>query len=54
MYGVLLRACVSFTLAIIAYQLNEQVQDEVVNFVLDREPRDEAGLRAPAFSTIQN
>jgi hypothetical protein len=36
MYGVLLRACVSFTLAIIAYQLNDEVQDDVVNFVLEK------------------
>jgi hypothetical protein len=36
MYGVLLRACVSFTLAIIAYQLNEEVKDEVVHFVLEK------------------
>jgi hypothetical protein len=35
-YGVLLRACVSFTLAIIAYQLNDEVQNEVVNFLLER------------------
>jgi uncharacterized protein DUF3800 len=36
MYGVLLRACVSFILAIIAYQLNDEVQDEVVHFVLEK------------------
>ena len=36
MYGVLLRACVSFTVAIIAYQLNEEVQNEVVHFVLEK------------------
>ena len=36
MYSVLLRACVSFTLAIIAYQLNDEVQDDVVNFVLEK------------------
>ena len=36
MYGVLLRACVSFTLAIIAYQLNDDVQNEAVNFVVEK------------------
>jgi hypothetical protein len=36
MYGVLLRACVSFSLAVVALQLNERVQDEVVNFVLEK------------------
>jgi hypothetical protein len=35
-YGVLFRACVSFTLAIIAYQLNDEVQDQMVNFVLEK------------------
>jgi Protein of unknown function (DUF3800) len=35
MYGVLLRACVSFTLAIVSYQLDEEVQNEVVDFVLE-------------------
>jgi Protein of unknown function (DUF3800) len=35
-YGLLLRACVSFTLAIIAYQLNDEVQNEVVNFILEK------------------
>jgi hypothetical protein len=36
MYGVLLRACVSFSLAIVALQLNERVPGEVVNFVLEK------------------
>lgn len=36
LYGVLLRACVSVTLAIIAHQLNEEVQNEVVDFVLEK------------------
>ena len=40
-YGVLLRACVSFSLAIIAYQLNDEVQNEVVNFI----PRKKVALR---------
>jgi hypothetical protein len=35
-YGVLFRACVSFTLAIIAYQMNDEVQNQVVNFVLEK------------------
>src|SRR5260370_32076982 len=36
MYGVLLRACVSFSLATVSLQLNENVQGEVANFVLER------------------
>jgi hypothetical protein len=36
MYGVLLRACVSFSLAVVALQLGEKVQDQVVNFVLEK------------------
>ena len=33
---MLLQACVSFSVAIIAYQLNEEVQNEVVHFVLEK------------------
>jgi len=36
MYGVLLRACVSFSLAAVSLQLNEKVEGEVVNFVLEK------------------
>jgi hypothetical protein len=36
MYGVLLRACVSFSLAAVSFQLNENVHGEVVNFVLEK------------------
>jgi hypothetical protein len=36
MYGMLLRACVSFSLAAVSLQLNEDVQDEAVNFVLEK------------------
>jgi hypothetical protein len=36
MYGVLLRACVSFSLAAVSLQLNENVEGEVVNFVLEK------------------
>jgi hypothetical protein len=36
MYGVLLRACVSFSLAAVSLQLNEHVENEVVNFVLEK------------------
>ena len=36
MYGVLLRACVSFSLAAVSLQLNENVDHEVVNFVLEK------------------
>jgi hypothetical protein len=35
-YGVLLRACVSFSLAIIVYELNDEVQHHVVNFCLEK------------------
>ena len=36
MYGVLFRACVSFSLAAVAFQLNDDVQGETVNFVLEK------------------
>jgi hypothetical protein len=35
-YGVLLRACLSFSLAFIAYQLNDEVENEEVNFILEK------------------
>jgi len=35
-YGVLFRGCVSFCLGVVAYSLNEKVDDEVVSFVLER------------------
>lgn len=34
-YGVLFRGCVSFCLGVVAYSLNEKVDDEVVSFVLE-------------------
>jgi Protein of unknown function (DUF3800) len=36
MYGVLLRACVSISLAAVALQLNENIDGEIVNFVLEK------------------
>lgn len=36
MYGVLLRACVSISLAGVAHKLNENVDGEIVNFVLEK------------------
>jgi hypothetical protein len=36
MYGVLFRASVSFSLAAVSLQLNENVEGEVVNFVLEK------------------
>ena len=36
MYGVLLRACVSFSVAAVSLHLNKNVRDERVNFVLEK------------------